>query len=199
LSYRRTPASTKRGKPGPERRSATAAVAFAESAQDVSTAVHFAGEQGYRVAPQANGHSAGPLGSLEDTILLKTERMSGVRIDPEERIARVEAGVVWLDVVEAAARHGLAALAGSSPDVGVVGYTLGGGLSFLGRKHGLCANAVRAPEVVTADGRLRRCTGTASPTCSGRPAARTRAGAYGVDLVIAAVIGPGFSGVDPDL
>jgi UDP-N-acetylenolpyruvoylglucosamine reductase len=134
-----------------------AAIAFPESVQDVSAAVHFAAEHGLQIAAQGTGHNAGPLGSLEDTILLKTERMRGVRIDPQERIARVEAGAVWLDVVEAAARHGLAALAGSSPDVGVVGYTLGGGLSFLGRKHGLCANAVRALEVVTADGRLRRC------------------------------------------
>jgi hypothetical protein len=56
----------------------------------------------------------------------------------------------------AAAEHGLAALAGSSPDVGVVGYTLGGGLSFLARKHGLMTNHVTAIEVVTADGELRR-------------------------------------------
>jgi Berberine and berberine like/FAD binding domain len=63
---------------------------------------------------------------------------------------------VWLEVVEAAAQHGLAALAGSSPDVGVVGYTLGGGLSFIGRKYGLAANAVRAIELVTADGRYVR-------------------------------------------
>ena len=53
--------------------------------------------------------------------------MRGIEIDPVNPTARVEAGVLWLEVVEAAARHGLAALAGSSPDVGVVGYTLGGG------------------------------------------------------------------------
>ena len=62
----------------------------------------------------------------------------------------------WLEVVEAAAGHGLAGLAGSSPDVGVVGYTLGGGLSFLGRKYGLAASHVQAIEVVTADGQLVR-------------------------------------------
>jgi FAD/FMN-containing dehydrogenase len=64
--------------------------------------------------------------------------------------------VIWIEVVEAAAEHGLAALAGSSPDVGVVGYTLGGGLSWLVRKYGLAANKVTAVELVTADGRLVR-------------------------------------------
>ncbi len=133
-----------------------AAVVFAESPSDVVAAVLFAREHGLRVAPQGTGHNAPPLGDLSETILLKTERMRGVRIDPEARTARVEAGVLWLEVVEAAARHGLAALAGSSPDVGVVGYTLGGGMSWLGRKYGLSANNVEAVEVVTADGRLAR-------------------------------------------
>src|SRR3954467_12485924 len=112
------------------------AVVFGESAQDVAAAVGYAIEYGLQVAPQGTGHNAGPLGSLEDTILLKTERMRGVQIDPVARVARVEAGVVWIEVVEAAARHGLAALAGSSPDVGVVGYTLGGGMSWMARRHG---------------------------------------------------------------
>ena len=133
-----------------------AAVVFPESPQDVAAAVLFARESGQRVAAQGTGHSAGPLGSLEDTILVKTERMQGVSVDPARRTARVQAGTVWLEVVEAAAQHGLAALAGSSPDVGVVGYTLGGGISFLGRKYGLAANHVRAIELVTADGRLVR-------------------------------------------
>ncbi len=106
-----------------------AAVVFPESAQDVLAAVAFAAETGQRIAAQGTGHNAAPLGSLADTVLLKTERMRGVRIDPQRRIARVQAGVVWLVVVQAAARHGLAALAGSSPDVGVVGYSLGGGLA----------------------------------------------------------------------
>ncbi len=133
-----------------------AAVVFPESAEDVAAAVLFARQHGQQIAAQGTGHNAGPLGSLADTILLKTERMRGVHIDPNAWLARVEAGALWLEVVEAAAQHGLAALAGSSPDVGVVGYTLGGGLSFLGRKHGLCANTVRAVELVTADGRLVR-------------------------------------------
>jgi len=133
-----------------------AAVVFPESLQDVAAAVLFARESGQRVAAQGTGHNAGPLGSLADTILLKTERMRGVSIDPARRTARVEAGTLWVEVVEAAAQHGLAALAGSSPNVGVVGYTLGGGISFLARKYGLSANHVRAVELVTADGRLVR-------------------------------------------
>ena len=133
-----------------------AAVVFPESTQDVAAAILFAREFGQQVAAQGTGHNARPLGSLEDTILLKTERMRRVTIDPVARTARVEAGALWLEVVEAAAQHQLAALAGSSPDVGVVGYTLGGGVSLLGRKHGLAANAVRAIELVTADGSLVR-------------------------------------------
>src|SRR5947209_3488538 len=133
-----------------------AAVVFPESADDVQAAVLFAREHGLRIAAQGTGHNAGPLGSLYDTILIKTERMREVRIDPERRIARVGAGVLWLEAVEAAAAYGLAGLQGSSPDVGVVGYTLGGGLSFMGRKHGLAANRVHAIEMVTAEGRLLR-------------------------------------------
>ena len=133
-----------------------AAVVQSETAADVAATVAFAKAHGLRVAPQGTGHNASALGDLADTILLKTHRMRGVTIDPENRIARAEAGVIWIEVVEAAAKHGLAALAGSSPDVGVVGYTLGGGLSWLARKHGVGANQVTAIEVVTASGDLVR-------------------------------------------
>ena len=128
------------------------AVALPESPEDVVAIVAFARANDLRVAPQGTGHGAAALDRLDDTILLKTERMRHVTIDPDTRIARAEAGTIWIDVVEAAAEHGLAALAGSSPDVGVVGYTLGGGLSWLARKHGIGANQVTAIEVVTASG-----------------------------------------------
>ncbi len=132
------------------------AVAFPESAQDVANAILFARAHGQRVAAQGTGHSAAPLGSLHDTILVKTERMRRVEIDPERRIARVEAGVVSSELVAAAAQHGLAAVHGSSADVGVVGYTLGGGVGLLGRKFGLASSSVHAIELVTADGRQLR-------------------------------------------
>ena len=132
------------------------AVAVPESVDDVRQIVDFAREEGLRVAPQGTGHGATALGDLHETILIKLHRLRGVEIDPTQRSARAEAGVIWSEVVEAAAEHGLAALAGSSPDVGVVGYTLGGGLSWLSRKYGIGANQVTAAEIVTADGTLRR-------------------------------------------
>ncbi len=132
------------------------AVALPESAEDVVSIVEFAGVHGLRIAPQGTGHGAASLESLEDTILVKTERMRDVEIDPAARIARVGAGALWMDVVEPVAAHGLVVLHGSSPDVGVVGYSLGGGMGWLARRYGLSANSVTAVELVTADGRLVR-------------------------------------------
>jgi FAD/FMN-containing dehydrogenase len=133
-----------------------AAVVFAESAEDVVQVVLFARQQGYRVAAQRTGHNAAPMGGLSDTILVKTERMRGVMIDPEARTARIGAGVRAVDLVEVAARYGLAALTGSYPAVGMVGYTLGGGMGVFGRRYGLNCNHVRAVELVTASGQLVR-------------------------------------------
>jgi len=133
-----------------------AAVALPRTAADVAAAVRYARRSGLRVAAQGTGHNAPPLGSLADTLLIKTHQMRGVTVDPVAWTARAEAGALWPDVLGAAAAYGLTGLAGSSPDIGVVGYTLGGGLSWLGRAYGLSASNVEAVEVVTADGRLRR-------------------------------------------
>ncbi len=132
------------------------AVVTARSVRDVQTTLRAATARGLRVAPQSTGHHATPLGPLDGTVLLRLSGMRGVTVDPARRVARVEGGAVWADVTPAAAEHGLVALAGSAADVGVAGYTLGGGLSWLARSHGLAANAVTALEVVTADGEHRR-------------------------------------------
>jgi FAD/FMN-containing dehydrogenase len=133
------------------------AVALPRNADDVADVVRFAARRGLAVAPQRTGHNAGPLGSLEGTVLLRTDRMrSAPLIDAGARQAHVTAGAQWQDVVPAAGRMGLAALHGTAPDVGVVGYTLGGGLSWYGRLHGLAANRVVWIELVTADGRVTR-------------------------------------------
>jgi FAD binding domain len=139
------------------------AVVFAESASDVAATVGFAAANGLKVAAQGTGHGAGPLPPLDGTILLKTERMRGVDVDPEERTARVEAGVLSLELAEAAGEHGLTSLPGSSPDVGVIGYTLGGGLSWLGRQYGFACNSVTGIDAVSADGEQRSVTAADEP------------------------------------
>jgi FAD/FMN-containing dehydrogenase len=134
-------------------------VAFVEGADDVAAVIGFARDHGRRVAAQGTGHGAAALGPLDDTILIRTERMRGIEIDPEARTARVEAGALAIELGEAAQAQGLCSLPGSAPDVGVVGYTLGGGLSWLGRRHGFACNRVAAIELVAADGEARRVDG----------------------------------------
>jgi hypothetical protein len=96
-------------------------------------------------------------------LLISTRRMQGVAVDPHRRVARVQAGVKWVKVLEAAAEFELTPLVGSSSDVGAIGYTLGGGMGPLGRKHGFAADHVTALEIVTADGVLRRATAHEEP------------------------------------
>jgi hypothetical protein len=129
-----------------------AVIVLAESIADVVAAVNFAREHGLRVAAQSTGHGATALLSLDDTVLVRTIRMGGVDVDPDARVARVEAGALSGDLSAAAGEHGLTALGGSSPDVGVVGFALGGGIGWLSRRYGLTCNTVRAIELVTADG-----------------------------------------------
>ena len=129
------------------------AVALVEGSDDVSRVVGFARDNGLRVTAQGTGHGAVALRSLEDVILIKTERMRGVEL--EDGGARVEAGAWAADLGEAAAKTGQSFLPGTSPNVGVTSYTLGGGLSWFGRKYGWACNRVRAIELVTADGEAR--------------------------------------------
>src|SRR5262245_34237791 len=131
-------------------------VALPENVRDVAAIVRFAAAHGLQVAPQRTGHNAEPLGDMDDVILLRTDRLRGVQIDAERRVARVRAGSKWADVVPQASELGLAALHGSTPDVSVAGYSLGGGIGWYARKLGLSTNSVTAIELVTADGQLRR-------------------------------------------
>jgi UDP-N-acetylenolpyruvoylglucosamine reductase len=135
-----------------------AAIVEPRSAEEVATVIRFAAAEGLRVAPQRTGHNAAPMASLEDSILLKTNALDRVCIDAPARRARVGAGARWEDVVPAASDLGLACLHGSTPDVSVVGYSLGGGMGWYARKHGLAANHVTAIEVVTPDGQIRWAT-----------------------------------------
>jgi FAD/FMN-containing dehydrogenase len=158
---RMAPRITSPGDPGWDTERATfnllddqrpAAVAVAEDADDVAAAVRDAADRGLAIAPQRTGHGAAAMAPLDDALLLRTTGLRDVRIDAAARTARVGAGALWSDVVGPASEQGLAALHGFSPDVGVVGYTLGGGLGWYARAHGLASSAVTAADVVLADG-----------------------------------------------
>ena len=137
-------------------------VVAAATAADVSEAVRFANDHNLPIVVQATGH--GPGAAAAGGLLITTERMNEVTIDPRAATARVGAGVRWQQVIDAAAPHGLAAANGSSPGVGVVGYTLGGGLSpILGRTRGYAADNVFSIDLVTADGVARTITATSEP------------------------------------
>jgi FAD/FMN-containing dehydrogenase len=127
-----------------------AVVVRASGAADVRLAVLAARRHGLPFAVQATGH--GTHAAHDDALLLSTGAMTSVLVDPDRRTARVGPGARWRDVLRAAAPFGLAPLSGSSADVGVTGYTLGGGLGWLARRHGLAADSVLRAQVVTADG-----------------------------------------------
>ena len=133
-----------------------AAIVRVASADDVAETVRYAAQRGLRIAPQSTGHNAGPIDGLEDALLVRTDALQDVRMDVAARRARVGSGVRWAAVSDPASEAGLAALHGSSRDVGIAGYSLGGGVGWLTRKHGLQANALTAVEIVTADGEVRR-------------------------------------------
>ncbi|MBH1937913.1 FAD-binding oxidoreductase [Streptomyces sp. AV19] len=128
-------------------------VVGAADAEDVRRAVAYAAAEGLPVGVQLTGHGLSV--AADGGMLVSTRRMTGVHVDPAARTARIAAGARWGDVIEAAGPHGLAPLSGSTPTIGAVGYTLGGGLGLLARQYGYAADHVRSLEVVTADGRLR--------------------------------------------
>ncbi|QYN34410.1 FAD-binding oxidoreductase [Pseudonocardia sp. DSM 110487] len=136
-------------------------VVGAENADDVQAAVRYGADHGLPVAVETSGH--GRAAPLPGGVLISTRRMDGVRIEPGTRMARVEAGTRWARVVAAAAEHGLVPPSGSSPEAGVVGYTLGGGIGALARELGWASDRVRRIDLATADGRLRHVTADTDP------------------------------------
>lgn len=134
------------------------AVVVPASAEEVVAVVRAATAAGLRIAAQSTGHAAPGLSEtdLSDVVLVRLSALRGVTVHPEARAAIVLGGSQWNDVIAAAAPHGLTALHGSAGDVSVAGYSLNGGISFYARTHGLGVNAVRAVQIVTADGSLVR-------------------------------------------
>ncbi|MGP4086798.1 FAD-binding protein [Streptomyces sp. KR55] len=139
-----------------------AVVVGASSELDVRSAVLFAVRHGLPVAVKSAAHQM--VSSAQGGLLITTQRMKRIVVDAQESTVRVEAGVRWREVLPRTAEFGLAPIVGSAPDVGVIGYTLGGGQSpLLGRTLGYAADHVRWLNVVTADGELRRVTPQSEP------------------------------------
>lgn len=130
-----------------------AMVAEALTPADVQAAVRVARDHDLPLTVQSTGH--GTMVPVDGGLLLRTGRMGHVLVDPQRRIARVGPGARWSDVIAAAEPFGLAPLSGDTPSVGVAGYTLGGGYSWLSRRYGFAADSLLRADVVTADGRLR--------------------------------------------
>jgi FAD/FMN-containing dehydrogenase len=142
-----------------------AAVAVPRDVADVSAVVRAAAAAGLRVAPQSTGHNAGPLAAqgLDDVVIVRTSNLTDVTVDTDRGVVRVGGGTLWEPAVDAAAGVGHAVLHGSSPDVGIAGYSLGGGMGWYARKLGLATNSLTAVEVVIGDGTLVRADATTNP------------------------------------
>jgi FAD/FMN-containing dehydrogenase len=131
-----------------------ALIARCAGVADVMAAVRFARKHGLRVAVRSGGHSFPGLSIADDAFLIDLSLMKGVRVDPEERTARVQAGVLLGELDRETQVFGLAAPSGIVTHTGVAGLTLGGGIGWIMRKHGLSVDQLRRVDVVTADGEL---------------------------------------------
>ena len=163
-----------------------AMVAHPRDAQDVAAAIGWAAQRDLRVAVQASGHGAGaPVQA--DRLLLDTSGLNSVDVDVHGRVARIGAGATWSAVNAVAERDGLFGLAGSSPTVGVAGYTFGGGVGFLTRPHGMASSSLLAVDYVDGDGRRRRAAEDATDEAD-RDALWAFRGAGGVGVATALTV-----------
>jgi FAD/FMN-containing dehydrogenase len=121
---------------------------------DVIAAVTFAREQRLTVAVRGGGHSGPGLGTCDDGLVIDLSEMKGIHVDPLARTVRVEGGCTWGDVDHATHPFGLATPSGFISTTGVGGLTLGGGIGYLARTHGLTIDNLLGVDMVLADGRL---------------------------------------------
>jgi FAD/FMN-containing dehydrogenase len=135
-----------------------AVIAHCAGVADVMHAVDFARANAMEVAVRSGGHSAQGYGTCDDGMIIDLSHMKGMRIDPETRTVRAEAGLTWAEFDAETQAHGLAVTGGRFSTTGIAGLALGSGSGWLERKCGLTSDNLLSADVVTADGRLVKCS-----------------------------------------
>src|SRR5688500_19040891 len=123
---------------------------------DVVAAIRFARDHGLEVAVRGGGHNVAGTAVCVDGVVIDLSAMRAVRVDPAGRRVWVQGGALWGDVDQETQAHGLAVTGGIVSHTGVAGLTLGGGIGWLMRKHGLTVDNLLSADVVTADGKRLR-------------------------------------------
>ena len=131
-----------------------ALIARCAGVADVVRAVEFARSEELLVAVRGGKHSIPGFSTCDDGIVIDLSPMRGVRVDPEARTAVAQPGLTWSVFDHETQAFGLATTGGLVSTTGIAGFTLGGGIGWLMRKHGLTCDNLLSADVVTADGRL---------------------------------------------
>ena len=130
------------------------AIVQCASANDVRAVVAHAAATGRDVAVRGGGHSVPGFGTADDAIVVDLSSLTSIVVDPKTQIARVGGGATWAMMNDATMAHGLATTGGIVASTGVAGLTLGGGIGYLTRAHGLSCDNLLSAEVVLADGNI---------------------------------------------
>jgi FAD/FMN-containing dehydrogenase len=135
----------------------------AEQVADVIAAVNFARDAGVDLSVRGGGHSGPGFGTNDDGVVIDLSLMRHVHVDPDARTARTGGGATWGDFNDATHVYGLATPGGIVSTTGVGGLTLGGGIGYLARSHGLSIDNLISADVVTADGQARTASNNENP------------------------------------
>ena len=138
-------------------------IARCSGTADVAAAVRFARDHDLEIAVRGGGHNVAGTAVCDDGIVIDLSAMRAVSVDPVERTALVQGGALWGDVDHETQAHGLATTGGIVSHTGVGGLSLGGGIGWLMRKHGLTVDNLVEAEVVTAEGEIIRASATDHP------------------------------------
>ena len=138
-------------------------IARCSGTADVAAAVRFARDRDLEIAVRGGGHNVAGTAVCDDGIVIDLSAMRAVSVDPVERTALVQGGARWGDVDHETQAHGLATTGGIVGHTGVGGLSLGGGIGWLMRKHGLSVDNLVEAEVVTAEGEIVRASANDHP------------------------------------